>query len=69
LLFSQRFERAEAEARRALCVLHHNEPDGRIGEHLQALGAAIGDAGADLFDHLLYLLHLRALGGALGDES
>jgi hypothetical protein len=66
VLFSQRFERAEAEARRPICALDHNEPDGRIGEQLQALRAAIGDARAALFDHLL---HLLALGGALGDES
>jgi hypothetical protein len=33
---------------------------------LQELRAAIGDARAALFDHLLYL---RALGGTLRDES
>jgi hypothetical protein len=47
-------------------VLHHHNLDSRIGKHIQEFGAAIVDAGADLFDHLL---HLVALGGAICDKS
>src|SRR5262245_30477388 len=43
--------------------------EGRIGEHFQEFGAAIGDAGADIFDHLMRLMRLRDLGVAIDDES
>jgi hypothetical protein len=52
--------------RRPRFVLDHHEPTGRIDAQFQERRAALVDARAALFDHLL---RLRALGGTRRDES